>query len=113
MLHDGPEAKIGDIPSPVKKFIGVTEIARMERTVCDWYEAEVRKPSAAEYSIVHIADSIEALSWISRYGSGFRDRFDGHDIEDGLRKRVHIEALSSPIEGLAAAVQSVLGEVAT
>lgn len=90
LVHDGPEAKTGDVPSPIKHAWGREKLYEFERKVCPWY-SKPRVDSCAAV-VVSLADTIEALSWIKHYGHGLRDRFDDEQIEHQLNRRIWTEA---------------------
>lgn len=108
--HDGPEAKTGDVPSPVKAAIGKETLQALELRVCEWYRQELPEPLGDTEIIVGLADTIEALSWLSRYGHAFRDRFDSERIETKLTRRIWQQVAESEqdIPGLQVAVQKVM-----
>lgn len=116
MDHDGPESKFGDWPSTSKKYLaGVTD--ETMKTLFPWYVESRKVTGDVEVDIVHIADLIEALSWISLYGKDEHDAFDGEIIEHKLRGHIHTEAKEVErvhgLTGLYEAVRYVLGEVAS
>lgn len=88
LVHDGPEAKTGDLPSPIKGMISDLDV--YEYRVCSWYQRP--NPNTCAVAVVGLADTIEALSWLRHYGHGFRDRFDDEQIEHKLQRRIWTEA---------------------
>lgn len=92
LVHDGPEVKTGDLPNPAKRIIGREAWRKLEFAACPWYEAEVPPEPSLESVLVGLADTLEALSWLKRYGTGFKDRFNGEHIEGQLHHRIMTEA---------------------
>lgn len=68
LVHDGPEAETGDIPSTIKKQLPEGIISSMERNLCSWYDAEFKWVPAQERSIVKIADKVEELLFMTEWG---------------------------------------------
>lgn len=87
--HDGPEAKLGDMPAPVHDMIkfqfGADAVNDLEDTACPWY---TRPKSTLVRQIVRVADVIEALSWVTIYGNALNDKFDGQNIGAKLSSRL-------------------------
>lgn len=115
MVHDGPESKLGDTPAPAKLLMGKALMNSLERGACDWYTQETLACERNEHAIVHIADYLESLSWVARYGDGLNDHFDGEDLTTKLRRQVHERAHAVQdqfsMKGVVDAVQSILGEI--
>lgn len=86
LAHDGPESKTSDLPAPAKELLGRDRWEAMERLACPWLQSV--KPSSDIVLIVELADALEALSWIRVYGNGFKDKFDGANIDDKLTNRI-------------------------
>lgn len=109
--HDGPEAKTGDVPSPLKSALGREMLYNFEKQICPWYE----KPPANSLAhvVVGLADTIEALSWIKHYGHGFRDRFDDEQIEHQLQRRIwtDVKEQEKNFVGIEEAVRKVMQQV--
>lgn len=114
LIHDGPEAKTGDVPSPFKVHIK-KQLRDVEFQVCPWYQEAVESMALEDDSItpaiVQIADAIEAYSWLHRYGTGFKDRFDRESIEHKLTRTIWTLAEAAPIDGLKDAVRELMSEV--
>lgn len=85
LVHDGPEAKTGDIPKTLKRHL--PNLHEIETDVCPWYLVESAVASRVEV-IAKLSDWMEALSYLRRYGSGFVDRFDGEKIEDKYKRAI-------------------------
>lgn len=88
LSHDGPESKTGDLPRPLKRIIGRDKLRILELEVCPWVIALEPIEESEEQLIVEIADSIEALSWLTRYGVGIKDKYDGEDVCRKLEKTI-------------------------
>jgi len=61
LQHDAEECRTGDVPTPAKHLL-------IDHPHCDWLEPTFA--SADEARIAHLADLIEAYTFISRYGVG-------------------------------------------
>lgn len=88
LFHDGPESKTSDLPSPLKQMIGKSQVRQLEMESCPWVERFEPPTHSIDYKLVQIADSLEALSWLTRYGDAFRDRWDGKNVCDKLRNNI-------------------------
>lgn len=112
LLHDGPEVKTGDLPHPAKRMIGAGEWERMEEEACPWYRWFKPDPNGIVYRMVQLADVVEALTWMSRYGQGCRDRFNGEDVVGQLRARIGkaAEEADKVFPGLGGAVKELVKE---
>jgi 5'-deoxynucleotidase YfbR-like HD superfamily hydrolase len=107
LVHDATESYTGDIPSPAKDFY---DDRRAVALLTPWLENLVPMDLKI-HNVVKLADSIEALSWLTQFGGGERSRFTGEDIELTLRQRIHRESRAMG-EEVYTAVKQVLGEVA-
>lgn len=69
VLHDAPEVVTGDIPSCYKKLHFLYDHPQSEpvRQAMPWLDREPRL-SVSVYTLVHIADCLEALHWIVQHG---------------------------------------------
>jgi 5'-deoxynucleotidase YfbR-like HD superfamily hydrolase len=66
MHHDADESRSGDIPASFKDEV----MEEAARNSCSWLEIEDPSISGEALAILHLADKIEALTFISRYGVG-------------------------------------------
>lgn len=67
--HDADESRTGDIPTPAKERL---DLNIDPRTMCPWMEAY--DTTGLEVSIFHLADQIEAYTFINKYAVGPRSR---------------------------------------
>lgn len=90
--HDAPESKLSDMPAPVHALIERTFSAgsfrKLEDAACSWFDGARPEAGSLVDQIVKVADVIEALSWVTIYGTGMKDKFDGRTIEYKLRARL-------------------------
>lgn len=89
IMHDGPEAKTGDVPTPFKRMLneaGGYDVH--EAKACGWYSLEKGMVPAVKKSIVSLADTVEAISFISKWGIGEMAK----RITDEMKKRLVLEA---------------------
>lgn len=70
LQHDADESYTADIPTPAKKKLKIDDSVQ----VCAWREDCTWTPNAKEMAIFHLADQIEAYTFIRRYGIGAHAR---------------------------------------
>lgn len=68
--HDADESRSGDIPASLKDKYTLVETAAGDYEMCPWLRGWEVELSATECSLIKIADQIEALTWIRRWGVG-------------------------------------------
>lgn len=88
IMHDGPEAITGDVPTPFKRMLNEAGYDIHEAKACSWYTFEKGTVSAIKKSIVSLADTIEAISFISKWGVGGT----AERITNEMKKRLILEA---------------------
>lgn len=88
LMHDAPESRTGDIPTPTKAEIGADNFDH----VCPWYppvkmncEYEM---SGRDLAIFEISDLIEAYTYIVRWGAGPRAKRVAAGVREKLMKVV-------------------------
>ncbi|MEE8608607.1 MAG: HD domain-containing protein [Nitrospiraceae bacterium] len=68
LIHDGPEAATGDIPSPMKRVL--SDLRTAEGFACPW--ASARGPARDIFDhIVKVADLIDLQIYLRRHGESF------------------------------------------
>lgn len=75
LIHDLGESRTGDIPTPVKRELGMKELP-------------VHFSSPEIERVYRLADLIEAYTFIRRYGEGEH----AHRVAEGLSAKIAIEA---------------------
>lgn len=68
LTHDGAESVTGDIPRNYKRD-HIISVDRTERAVCPWLR-DIERPSPHICDLIKVADTIEAYTWLRRWGVG-------------------------------------------
>lgn len=71
-IHDAPEADTGDLASTLKQELPPHCLDVVEHVLCPWYYDQERRALPSEHAIVKIADKVEAVMYIGRWGVGDR-----------------------------------------
>jgi hypothetical protein len=102
LYHDADESRTGDIPAPAKDHIYKTLGAGdQEVRFCPWLDYEI--PGGTWVTVSTLADLIEALTYISRWGVGDH----AARVAQGVREKID---RACPI-GWEGAVNQVIGEI--
>lgn len=111
LVHDGSEARIGDIPSPAKREIeGFNGI---ELRCCPWLATEYERMKIIPHirEIVQLADLIEAWDWAKRYASHRVDRFTGHHVYSTLADRIWRLTEASELPDIGGIISRLMMEI--
>jgi 5'-deoxynucleotidase YfbR-like HD superfamily hydrolase len=88
LVHDGPEAVTGDLPSTVKDDEGLRNVlVAVEARECPWHLEIYRRMHPQEIAIVKIADKIESVIYASKWTVPDGRDYVKRDL-DVLRERV-------------------------
>jgi hypothetical protein len=87
LVHDGPESRTGDIPTPAKSLMTIPDDSRF----CGWMYRALKFTSEEIGQAFVIADLIEAHTFIEMYGKGEHSRRVAADIYAKLRNMTPVE----------------------
>lgn len=104
LIHDGPECKTGDIPTPFKSLMR-DQIRIAEQQLCPWYKSAETYVRPLEMALVKLADTIEAVLYIRAYGHGDQIK----EIEREMIERIKKELTNLKLKPVSMVVSSILG----
>lgn len=119
LIHDAPESYTGDLPSPFKSVLGKNILFSAERQVCPWWADAQSAASITTRAVVHVADTVEAVTWVTRHAPDAKWKFHPEPEEllvNVLRRRIDDECKSyafqyKELRLLPAAVKIVMEEL--
>jgi 5'-deoxynucleotidase YfbR-like HD superfamily hydrolase len=86
LLHDLPEVKLGDIPTPSKRMIDCSSMTKAEREVAgdEWFTLSIDVTESQAGDIVKLADVVEAWVFLKVWGTGRH----AQQVKDEMETRV-------------------------